>query len=75
MCFVVCNDLDVGRKEENGQNSSSATVQRFWASSDSGLKGFVTKPFSVAQPLPGAVSPVIASLCFGRPQKLREGCG
>lgn len=57
VCFVVCNDLDVGRKEEKGQNSSSASVQHFWAISDCGLKAFVTKSyfffFSVAQSLPG----------------------
>lgn len=45
MCFVVCNDLDVGRKEEKGQNSSSASVQHFWAISDCGLKAFVTKSY------------------------------
>lgn len=33
--------VDVGRKEEKGQNSSSATVQHFWAVSDSGCRSFV----------------------------------
>lgn len=56
LCFQWL--VDVGRKEEKGQNSSSATVQHFWAFSDCVFKGFVKKTlfFSVAQSLPDSVS-------------------
>lgn len=38
LCFQWL--VDVSRKEEKVQNFNSATVQHFWAISDSGSKGF-----------------------------------
>lgn len=65
--------VDVSSKEEKGQNSSSATVQRFWAITDCGSKGFVENHCCFLQHGPSlTVCPAIASLCFWKLQKMRE---